>query len=406
MVRTSSMALIEAAMSAQPGEAQTLGSTAHFPEPEGGRMPDRPVLLLASVGTMLGGAILDALDRAPELRARLRVVGLHSEADAANNFRCDRCYLGPAPGEEAPFQARLAEIVAIERPRLVLACRDDVLMPLAQLKERVDPAQTTVLVSSPRVIAIANDKYETHRFAQAHGLPFAETAVDRAGFEAIERRFGYPMIAKPRGGHGSRGVSVVRRRAEAEAALRTPGLCLQPYINPPDDLDARLPDLSLGAPLAFSMPGVTLTSCGALIDRDGAVIAFGASYYPLMIVGENRRGEPDPDPAMEAATRRFVAALIPEGLFGPFTIEFRRDRAGNPICMEINARMGGFWGARDLLGYPMVPHAIAHFMFEPQPPLAMPTTRTGFVNRALSDQLILDVDVARLAREGRWSAEP
>jgi len=360
-------------------------------------------VLLVSVGSGIGSAVLDAIDGDPALRRRLRVVGVTSIAEAANNFRCDRCYLTPSPADAAGFDARLREIVAAEQPRVVIACRDDVLEPLARLAAQVDPARTTVLVSSAAVSAITNDKYATHLFAQRHGLPFADTAIDRDGLDRIERLHGYPMIAKPRSGHGSFAVSVARRRSEAEAALAAGETCVQPFIGAPGDLDALLPDTRRGVPLAYSLPATDMLASVVAVDRARQVIAYASWSVPLMILGEARRFEAHADPAIESATRDFTRALIPEGLFGPCVFQFRRDREGRPVCFEINGRLGGVEGARTALGFPLVRHLIMHFAFGPQPVLPPPPVAGHIVLRPLVDRAVDRALVARLTRDGVWA---
>jgi len=364
----------------------------------------RPSVMLVSVGSAIGAAVLACLEHEPALRAAVRVVGVAFQAEAPGNFRCDRVHLlSPATDADA-LRERLAALIAAERPRLVLPCRDDVLEPLAALAEAIDPAAGTILVSRPAAVAIANDKYATHLFARRHGLPFAETAVDRDGLDAIERAHGYPMIAKPRGGHGSLGVSIVRHRDEAEAALDAVGLCLQPYIGPPADLDALLPDLRRGPPLAYSLPGADLSAAMVALDRDGRVMAYQGWRAPVLVVGEPRRVEVDPDPAIEQAARRFAAALAGEGLFGPCAFQFRRDADGRPVCFEVNARFGGVEMARTLLGAPLVAHLVRHFVFGPLPPMRSAPVEGRIIQRALTDRLVERHDVAPLAAAGVWSA--
>ena len=55
------------------------------------------VLLILSVGSLVGTNILDAVEA---FRPDLRVIGINSEAEALNNFRCDRVFLAP-PAHQA-----------------------------------------------------------------------------------------------------------------------------------------------------------------------------------------------------------------------------------------------------------------------------------------------------------------
>src|SRR5687767_2402758 len=91
-------------------------------------------LLITSVGSLVGKAILDVLEF-PGLsrRSPVRVIGTNSVADAANNFRCDRCYLVPQ-SVTAEYHARIRAILVEESPDLILCGRDQDALTLSQLK--------------------------------------------------------------------------------------------------------------------------------------------------------------------------------------------------------------------------------------------------------------------------------
>lgn len=72
--------------------------------------------------------------------------------------------------------------------------------------------------NSACVTAVTNDKWETHRFLRAHGLPTADT-------ELIAQRGVYPemplpLVAKPTDGHGGAGVEWVGDADALETVLR------------------------------------------------------------------------------------------------------------------------------------------------------------------------------------------
>lgn len=57
---------------------------------------DKIKILIASVGSLVGQNILDALEF-PEFNRRnlVHITGTNSISLTANNFRCDECYLVP-----------------------------------------------------------------------------------------------------------------------------------------------------------------------------------------------------------------------------------------------------------------------------------------------------------------------
>lgn len=91
------------------------------------------VLLILSVGSLVGTNILDAVE---SFRPDLRVVGVNSEAEAPNNFRCDRVFLASAAKDPNAYWRCVVQVLQMERPDVVLAGRDDDVALMADWRER------------------------------------------------------------------------------------------------------------------------------------------------------------------------------------------------------------------------------------------------------------------------------
>ena len=70
--------------------------------------PRRYRLLLMSVGSLVGTALLECIEALG--RERFELVGMNSESGAVNNFRMDVCYLSP------PARAAEAELFQVLLP--------------------------------------------------------------------------------------------------------------------------------------------------------------------------------------------------------------------------------------------------------------------------------------------------
>ena len=274
---------------------------------------------------------------------------------------CDRAYLAPATAEGGAFTTGLQSIIEAERPAAVLAGRDEELDCLATLA--TDPAFGDVCFLTPGrdAVAICNDKYETWLFAQAHGLPFAELAIDAEGLRRIVARAGYPVIAKPRrGGHASRGVHVVRNDGEAERALDAGQFVFQAFVEPSSaSLDLGR-DLAFGVPWSLQMRDVRHAAEG-VIDRDGRVVCV-STVVSDTTGGLSLQMEVVDDPEIEGVHRAYARALAARGHFGPLNLQGKKTAAGKFVPYEINGRFTGSVMARALQGYNQVAYALDYFL--------------------------------------------
>ena len=216
-------------------------------------------LLITSVGSLVGQSILDV----PECpgrsrRALVTVIGTNSLAEAANNFRCDRCYLVPQTAD-ASFAGRIREILTAESPDLILCGRDEDTLALSRLKAENPKLPGVLPIGKPGAALIGLDKWQTWLFTRKHGLPMAETFMpgasgDDAALERFCRTFGYPLIAKPARGFASIGVQFVRDADDLRQVLQRDGYLLQEYLGDPEALQAYFAALRGLPPLFAQAP--------------------------------------------------------------------------------------------------------------------------------------------------------
>jgi hypothetical protein len=358
-------------------------------------------ILITSVGSRVGLGLLESLR---PVRDRFAIIGVNSVADAPPNFLCDRAYLAPATADGAAFAGRLRAIVESERPAAVLAGRDEELACLAALA--ADPILKDILFLTPGsdAVAICNDKYETWRFAQAHGLPFADTAVDAEGLRRIIARDGYPVIAKPRrGGHASRGVHVVRDDGEAERALNAGRFVFQAFIEPSSASLDLSRELAFGVPWSLQMRDIRHAAEG-VINRDGGVICL-SSVVSDTAGGLSLHMAVVDDPEVEGVHRAYARALAARGHFGPLNLQGKKTAAGKFVPYEINGRFTGSVMARALQGYNQVVHALDYFLAGRLPP---PRHQADGRPATVQTPVYFAIDPAAasaLKSEGRWDAE-
>lgn len=172
-------------------------------------------ILVTGAGAVLGQAVIKSI-RASGLKAS--IVAVDPSPLAVGLFWADMDYLVPMANDKE-YINRMLEIIDIERPDIVLIGTDVELFVFSEYKDRTEKQyDTKVLVSSRRVIEIADDKWLTYEFLKNNGLEFPESCLP-GDEKALIRKIGFPLIVKPRVGARSIGVYKVNNLQELDEAL-------------------------------------------------------------------------------------------------------------------------------------------------------------------------------------------
>ena len=360
-------------------------------------------VLVLSVGSLVGQTMLDCLEGR---RSSLRLIGINSVAAAAGNFRCDRAYLAPPAAEAAAHRRRLLEVFDKEKPDLVIPGRDDDVLVLAEIGQALPQWAGHLLVGSIEAARIMNDKIESARFAAAHGLPFADTVCsdDDGAAQAAERLLashGFPLIAKPRDGNGSRGIFVLLDRNHLARALARPGMAIQPYYDPPDTL---APDITGGIPFFWAVEEARLYAVQTLIDRDGR-IGPACAFVSTMVAGRCERLVRRDDPALLDIARAYAKQIATIGWRGPFNLQLKR-HGDDFRAIEMNGRFSGGTSARRHLGFDEVAMTLNDWFGEGAvPPLPGGSRHVDVITRSLCDFPLPADGVRDLETHGFWSRQ-
>lgn len=209
---------------------------------------------------------------------------------------------------------RVEELLRKHRPDVVMIGTDVELSLFAEHRADLESRfSTRVIVASPEVVAIADDKWLTFQFLRRHGFSAPASALP-GGEEALLEEVGFPLVVKPRIGARSIGMSVVRNRDDlrrAVASLEAP--VIQECVATDND------EYTAG----------TLTFDG----RCDASIVMRRDLRD----GNTWRAYVDRYPELDATVRRMAEAL---GAYGPANFQFRVDGRGVKV-FEINGRFSG-----------------------------------------------------------------
>ena len=364
-----------------------------------GGVMENPRILITSVGSLVGWALLAALH---PIRSRLTVIGCNTLSYSPTLYDCDRAYLVPNTSETDAYREVLRGIVRRERPDIVIPGRDEELATLSELYTDPEWNTTRVLVPPRELVDVFNDKNETSHFAARHGLPFARTACEPAEITAIVETCGFPLVVKPRyGGHASKGVRIVTSPTQLRAALGMGNMLVQECLNPGTihGLDTFSPEA--GAPLHYAV-GDLRHVAEWLLDDNGEILSLqGAVGYTEGPLTKNMRLTDDAS-LREVATN-YARVLAKAGHRGVANIQGKRLADGRFIPFELNGRFTGSCAARAFLGCNQVALAVCHYLWR-ETYASKPVYPDTMVLRSTIFESVNQTDMNTLESTGFWSA--
>lgn len=287
---------------------------------------------VTGAGALLGQGIIRALGRSG---LDAHVVAVDPSPLSPGLYWADEARIVPMAADPGYLDA-IDRLLAEVRPDALLVGTDVELGILAAHRDELERRHGThVLVSSPEVVAIADDKFLTYEFLRDHGFPYPDTALPEA-VDGLVERVGFPLVVKPRVGARSIGVHVVadRRRLEAVLADAGEGAVVQEHVSGPAH------EFTAGV-LCFD--GECRASIVMRRDlRDGNTYrAFVGAY-----------------PELNAEVRRLAEALRPHG---PANFQFRLDGTTAKV-FEINGRFSGTTPLRAHAGFNEVELCLRHLL--------------------------------------------
>jgi predicted ATP-grasp superfamily ATP-dependent carboligase len=271
-------------------------------------------------------------------RAGLRVVlgesvgqfSKRHEPPAFHSRYCARALVLPDyVSEPAAYADAVLAFVRDHRVQVVLPVGDANIKLLAPIRDRFAELDCMLAVASDAALAIANDKVRTLEVASRLDMAYPKSVKVSAveDLRSAQAQFGYPFVIKPTvswtGAVADRMVPAeVLNDAEAMAAT-TRFLATGCEV-----LAQQLATGSREGVSLFIVGGEVLAFCGCLAHR---------TTPPLGGVSAMRESIPVGAELLRAA----VSLATAIGVEGPSEVEFRRDASGQPLLMEINARLAG-----------------------------------------------------------------
>jgi len=270
-------------------------------------------------------------------RAGLRVAlgesvsSLHpsSPLPAFRSRYCSRALVLPAIEQASAYSAAVLEFVGAYRPRVVLPAGDSAIAALVPLRGQLSALGCTLAVSSDASLEIANDKSRTLQVAAGLGIrgPKSIPVEILDDLSGVVAELGFPFVLKPTISwmeETNQRVLPVEVVDKDEATVALEELfAAGARVLAQEFIGGRRERVTL-----FLADGEVRASCAHEACR--MTVPFGA----VSALRETIPLTPD----IGDASVRLAGAM---GIAGPCEVEFRRDAAGRPVLMEINARLAG-----------------------------------------------------------------
>ncbi|GAB4249946.1 MAG: hypothetical protein Kow00122_07460 [Thermoleophilia bacterium] len=308
---------------------------------------------VTSVGGGVGQSVLQALTYS---RLPLRTVGMDVRALSAGLYWTDEARLVPPASEEEPYIRALLSLCERERLDVLIPGADPELEPLARHRQKFAERGCEVIVATPEVVRLVQDKLGFFRFSEEHGLHYVPTYTLAEGQERAEELV-YPVIVKPLHGSGSVGARLVHGAEVLRSLSEENGqaLIVQRYLPPrllKQGEDAR--DAS------GRLDQSNEISAHFVLSRAGNILGSYISVNRLKD-GVPVEIDPDTDSPAYGRARAVAEALIPLGLVGPVNIQGRMTPDGAHF-FEINPRFTGITCVRSAMGFREVDAVLLDFL--------------------------------------------
>jgi carbamoyl-phosphate synthase large subunit len=281
-------------------------------------------ILVTGVGSLLGQGILKSIQ---EFRQKSYVVGTDYFPSAVGLYWVDSGYILPdilkQDINEEEWLNCLVEIIVKEKIDIVLPGLDFEIPILSKHKSFIEEKTgTIVLVSSEEVVKVGNDKWETVNYLKNNRFNYPDSTLPENLDEFIGKN-PFPYIVKPRFGHTSENVFLVKNDLELRNAIQS---CdkpiIQEYISNADQ------EYTCGASYLHGEV-LTLICLRRTLKNGNTQLAFSEKTDQI-------------DEYINTITR----AIKP---YGPINFQLRLSERG-PVIFEINPRFSGTTPIRALFG--------------------------------------------------------
>src|SRR5215210_5855245 len=237
-----------------------------------------------------------------------KIIGTDVDSLAPGAFMADIFSILPEAAQESFFIDKLFELVKIRRISVLMPSSGFDIYPYSKYRKELQELGAYAVVSDRDVLEICRDKMRTYQeLLPRFKVPFTTTEPDKIS--------GFPVIAKPRCGKGSRDVIMVEDESDLRyVTSKYHDMIFQQYLPGIEYTIDVLSDLNKEP--VFAVPRIRLQTKGG-ISTKGKVV-------------RNQK--------MEEDCMNIAKSL---GIRGPCCIQMKETHDREPQLVEVNARLGG-----------------------------------------------------------------
>lgn len=331
-------------------------------------------VLVTGVGSNIGQGIIKSLRMS---KIQCHVVGTDMITLSAGLFRCNKGYVVP-PASDGRFISEIVRICKNEEIQIILVGSDAEVPVLSCNKSTIENScQAKVIVSDPKVVDIASDKWNTCNFLKRGKLNYPRSALgdSKEDIEQLIKERGFPLIVKPRKGTASKGTFKVQDSDELAYGLK---FAKDPIVQ--ENLGSEDEEYT----------------SGIFFSRDSEIKGVITMKRELL-QGTTYRAIVGRYPEVEQEVRRVANSLGKLGVIGPINIQTRLTPKG-AVTFEINPRFSGTTVFRAKLGFNEPEAIIKNFLLNEE--ICELTYSKGVVMRYWEEVYTSIEEFARLKERG------
>lgn len=257
-------------------------------------------------------------------------------------YRADMGLVWPPVENEGAFEFIVGSLKELNADAVLIGSEYELEFFAVHRHEIEAQTGTRIVVSTPEIIRIANDKWSTCEFLAGNNLPYPRTTLPDSPDEAIAdaAEIGWPVILKPRRGTAGRGVHRVSNEDEMRSLfVEGSGQIVQELLGKGG---GRLNDEY---------------TCSVFRLSDGTLMGPFTARRSLR-GGDSWIVEVDTFEALHPLMTQIGKALPATG---PLNVQMIETENG-PVPFEINARYSGTTAIRAHFGFNEPMMALRHFV--------------------------------------------
>jgi nucleoside-diphosphate-sugar epimerase len=304
--------------------------------------PKKYKIAISCVGSGVGQAIINSLRLCT---LPIYTVGLGTNPMAYGAYDCDEFDYTPRIYSES-YMEHLIRACLKHEINLIFPGNDDEVLLFAQHKLKFEQHGIKAIHAEAPLVALCRDKEKMGAIlgqtVDAFLKCYQKHEVEAAHLSSLSI---FPLIAKPRGGFGSKGIRIIRNIDDLRE-IGTNHIIQELAIPRENDPNYNLFMKQLGKGIN---PQLAEISVQLVYDNAGKQIGRMSTYnklnngIPIEII-------PFDNPEVWDTVDALTPALLDLGLKGPLNIQGRLTASGFKI-FEMNPRFTGITGLRALMGF-------------------------------------------------------